>query len=169
MEEEKTQSLLTNLMESSSANFRNLNSSLHMVLFLNTQLFDYLPITREIRPYNSGHWYKILDGKYDNFLNYLENIYYAIDPLKPENKEEEYTIMIGYKVENILSIDLDKMIGYLSEITRVISEDNLYNINMKDFDQETRILITECYEFSKRLSEIYQYWDCICPIKVDDF
>lgn len=169
MEEEKAQSLLNKMMKTSSANFRSLNASLHMVLVNDYQLYDYLPGTRELRPYNSGYWYKINNTKYDNFLNYLGNIYYALDPLKPENKENECIIMIGYKVDNILSIDLNKMIGYLSEITRIISEDNLYDIDMEEFDHETRTLINECYEFTTRLTEIYQYWEGICPIKNEYF
>lgn len=152
MEERELKSTISR----SSASFRNLNSEFHMVLFFDRCVFDYIPDTHELRPYNSGYWTKLTSG-YECIFDFLSSIF---EDIKKEDLENNY-IIYGFIMDSIIAIDLNKVIQYLKTmeqvdkiIKRLSDPPAWYNISCNH-----NILLKECLCLQTRLSIEYGYWE----------
>lgn len=156
---------LMQVMSRSSSNFRNLNQDLHVILYNGNMLFDYIVSSREVRPYNTGHWHKIVSSDESEFLEWIYDIYTSILSEERESSYyEDYNMYIGFKVGHILAIDLSKALSFFNEFksNQIITKDNLVSIKM-----EIDLLIIQCTSFINKLSKLYHYWDSIIK-KYDD-
>lgn len=148
---------LMQIMSRSSSNFRNLNQDLHVILYTGNILCDYIVASRELRPYNTGSWYKIVSSDESEFLEWINDIYTSILTEERETSYyENYDMYIGFKVGHILAIDLSKALAFFNEFksNEIITTDNLVSLNM-----EIELLIIQCTSFINKISKLYRYWD----------
>lgn len=155
------QKLLTEVIKRSETTFRSLNSKLHMVLFFDGKLFDFIPATREIRPYNTCNWICVNgEERYDALMDYLNDIYEEIEE-KDRVNPGEYDVIIGFKVGSILAIDMDNMIDHLLSISTmcIIHDTDEYENReeiLDEINKETKILVYQAHEFMNILSNAYE-------------
>lgn len=150
---------LKNVISRSSASFRSLNSELHMVIYFDRCVFDYIPDTREFRPYNTGYWAKIEETK-DNecILDFIKSVY---DQLKQKDLSNDY-IIYGFIMDSIIAMDLNKVIRYLKTMERVDKiikglqdpPPSWYNMPCNH-----NKMLEQCINIQKTLSIEYGFWD----------
>lgn len=161
LEEDDDQKQASNIIRTisrSCSNFRLLNQELHMVLFFGSCIYDFIPQSREIRPYNSCHWYKIEeDSGYDKALDYLSSIYAEFEDRNNSGEGcDDLTIALGIKVDSIIAIDLEKTIKFLKNFSREINTDSDEFETVMD---ETNVLIEECDKLMSHMKTTYEFWD----------
>lgn len=147
---------LKNTISRSSASFRSLNSEFHMVIFFDRCVFDYIPSTRELRPYNSGYWTKLTDD-YECVLDYLNTLF---NEIKKEDLENNY-IIHGFVMDSIIAIDLNKVIQYLKtmkQVDKIVKglEDppTWYNLSCNH-----DAILKQCLRLQNILCIEYGYWE----------
>lgn len=147
---------LKSTLSRSSASFRSLNSEFHMVIFFDRCVFDYIPDTRELRPYNSGYWTKLGDD-YEYVADFLSSIFKEI---KNEDHENNY-IIYGFVMDSIIAIDLVKIIQYLrtmeqvDKIVKGLKDPPLWYNLSRNHD----IILNQCLRLQNMLTIEYGYWE----------
>lgn len=68
------------IMNNYEARLRYNNLDLHLVIHYKNRAFEYNPISKEIRPFNSLFWYNLDSINAEHITRYLEQLYYLINP-----------------------------------------------------------------------------------------
>ena len=141
---------LENYIEAYKSRLKNNNLDLHMVLYSCNHCFEFNPYTKEIRPFNSIFWYNLDKGtnenKYQSILEYLK--------IKYEEAKEYPTNPIGLIIENTLAVDMNDLMGSISN-----------NSN----DEESKNILNECDNMIKLIEEMYSNWSDIMMFVLNNY
>lgn len=146
----------------SISNFKNLNQLIHVVLFCEDRVFDYIPDTYEIRPYNTVTWTKIRDDHYDDLFNLIGEIYKSLtDSFDTIDEINEIGIdfAIGIRSKQILAIDLNKMMSLYKDFPISQEISGVYNIT--ELSVESKMIASQCKMLIRNLTELYSFWEFI--------
>ena len=140
---------LENYIEAYKSRLKNNNLDLHMVLYSCNHCFEFNPYTKEIRPFNSIFWYNLDKGtnenRYQSILEYLKIKY---------EEAKEYSNPIGLIVENTLAVDMNDLMGSISN-----------NSN----DEESKNILNECDNMIKSIEEMYSNWSDIMMFVLNNY
>lgn len=149
------------LITDTKLTFESLNMDLHFVFCIENFMFDWLPGTRHVRPYNSSSWETIPDDNSKlltvaEVLDYFESIYQSLLVAEDDDPENEGDIKIGTKYGRILAVDIDKTIKHLSTIVGIFKKSNQYTSEeIENFQYETDVLIEQSENLKNYLLNIY--------------
>lgn len=88
------------------------DNDIHLLLYFKGYLFDMNLDIKSIRPYNSPKWYTISEEVYEDFIDYLKEIYdKCVDFTISEEDKDIYGITM---INNVVAIDLWKLRRYLN-------------------------------------------------------
>lgn len=148
------------LISNTKLTFESLNMDLHFVFCVENRMFDWLPGTRHVRPYNSSGWNTMPENPnlltVAEVMEYFESIYQSLLTADDGNPENEGDIKIGTKYGKILAVDIDKTMKHLSTIVSIFEKSNQYTSEeIEDFQYETDVLIEQAENLKNYLLHIY--------------
>ena len=148
------------LITDTKLTLESLNMDLHFVFCIENCMFDWLPGTRYVRPYNSSHWHEMPDSPklltVAEVMEYFESIYQSMLTAEDGNPENEGDIKIGTKYGKVLAVDIDKTMKHLSTIVSIFEKSNQYTSEeIEDFQYETDVLIEQAENLKNYLMYVY--------------
>jgi len=157
----KEEFTIIDAIKNCSSTFQSLNSTIHMVLFADGKLYDFLPVKRQIRPYNVSTWIQISNSRYDKLFEYLESIYDNIIDQHNTGEDIDFDICIGYKMDSILAIDMEKVINFLlCMLDNFQGPEILFNEQeLQKISEESLTLAEQAKNLMNTLSGIYDTFE----------
>ncbi len=70
---------LSKIISTYKSRLRTNTSGLNVILYYCNYMYEFNPLTNEVRPFNSLMWYNISSNKYQDILGYIMDIYNDID------------------------------------------------------------------------------------------
>lgn len=156
------QKTLEETMRQAQSQFQYYNLKFHMVLYSNGKLFEYNPIDCEVKPFNCFVWYPIHQESYDALLQYLMDIFDAIDSkaLSESMIQEEYEYL-GTFDGNTLIIDLKNIKSLFEncfDLEKIAKENGFTDDESNTLYEEARYIVEECDELAESLEKLYDEW-----------
>lgn len=138
MERGKSEKLcVEQLMQAYKTRLRMNNVGLNTILYSCNYMYEYNPVTHEIRPFNSLVWYTLDSVKYTNILDYIEDKYDNANLGDPED--------INCIIDNTMIVNLDNLKDEILD-SDTISSDKVMS------------LVEELDSFGDKIKSVYNEW-----------
>ena len=140
------------MMNNYEARLRYNNLTLHFIIHYKNRAFEYNPISKEIRPFDSLIWYNLNSISVDNICKYLESLYYLINPFI---STDMICTDIGTSVENSMVIKIQGLNDFVIS-DKVIIGSREFKVTNNVVD--SKIIDIEYSNLITYLQKIYDDW-----------